>query len=187
MPGEHFDNMEQVLSGLERTSGHLATTLNLPPVNAAGLRRDWEKLKTELASIPPDRIPALSRLEHTWADLRRAAEAEHRSVLTVSTLMAISTLAHVPQDLLWLSKTAVLAARRTTCTVGGPILDHYSEALEELSKTGFLNYWAREFRPYLRAAAGQFALDHESMTERLLETGKLSSRKSPPQAAAKSD
>jgi hypothetical protein len=30
-------------------------------------------------------------------------------------------------------------------------------------------YWAREFRPYLRAAAGQFSPAHRSLTERLLQ------------------
>src|SRR5207302_3414165 len=32
-PATNFESMEQVLDGLEKTSGHLATTLNLPPVN----------------------------------------------------------------------------------------------------------------------------------------------------------
>lgn len=38
---EDFDTMEQVLDGLEKTSGHLAATLNLPPVDVPGLRREW--------------------------------------------------------------------------------------------------------------------------------------------------
>src|SRR5579862_4223436 len=33
----HFETMEQVLSGIEKASGHLALTLNLPPVDVAGL------------------------------------------------------------------------------------------------------------------------------------------------------
>ena len=52
-------------------------------------------------------------------------------------------------------------------TVGGAILDHYTTALEEIAHTGFTAYWVREFRPYLRAAAEQFAPEHESLTERL--------------------
>ena len=51
--------------------------------------------------------------------------------------------------------------------MGGAILDHYSTALEEISRTGFPGYWKREFRPYLRAAAEQFAPEHGSLTERL--------------------
>jgi hypothetical protein len=167
-PDTRFETLEQVLGGLERTSSHLAMTLNLPPVDVAGLRREWEQLKVELKSIPPGSVPALERLEKTWHDLRAQALAQNRTVLTMSSLMAISTLAHVPANLLWLSQAAHLAARRTTETVGGAILDHYTAALAEIAHTGFLAYWKREFRPYLRAAALQFAPTHESLTERLL-------------------
>jgi hypothetical protein len=67
----------------------------------------------------------------------------------------------------WLSKAARSAARRTTGLVGGAILDHYSAALEDIARAGFSGYWKREFRPYLRAAADQFAPEHGSFTERL--------------------
>jgi hypothetical protein len=69
---------------------------------------------------------------------------------------------------LWLSRAAQSAARRTGKVLGGAILDHYVQALAEISRTGFFAYWKREFRPYLRAAALQFAPQHETLTERLL-------------------
>jgi hypothetical protein len=58
--------------------------------------------------------------------------------------------------------------RRTGRVLGDSVLDHYTEALAEISRTGFFAYWSREFRPYLRGAAEQFAPAHESLTERLL-------------------
>jgi len=166
--GGHFETMEQVLDGLEKTSDHLATTLNLPPVNIAGLRREWKRLKEEVAGIPPRNIPALERLEHLWDDVRESAKQQGRSVFVVSSLMAMSTIAHVPANVLWLSRAARSAARRTGKVLGETILDHYSGVLQELKTRGFLEYWTQEFRPYLRAAAEQFAPHHESLTERLL-------------------
>ncbi len=162
-----FETLEQVLSGLERTSAHLALTLNMPPINVAGLRREWETMKAELKSLPPNRVPGLDRLEQTWQALRISAQNQNRTVFAVSSLMAISTLSHVPANLVWLSKATRSAVRHTGGIVGGAILDHYSTALEEILRTGFPEYWNREFRPYLRAAAAQFAPEHGSMTERL--------------------
>ena len=162
-----FETIDQVLGGLEKTSAHLALTLNMPPIDVPTLRLEWEILKTELRSIPPTRLPALDRLERTWDDLQASAEKQNRTVFALSSLMAISTLSHVPANLLWLSKAARSAARRTTGVLGGAILDHYSTALEDISRTGFPGYWKREFRPWLRAAAEQFAPEHESLTERL--------------------
>jgi hypothetical protein len=168
-----FETMDQILGGLEKTSAHLAVTLNMPPLNVPALRLEWAALKTEIRSISPDRIPAVDRLERTWDALQDSARIQHRTVFALSSLMAISTLSHVPANLLWLSKAARSAARRTGGIVGGAILDHYSAALEEVSRTGFSGYWKREFRPYLRAAATQFAPEHGSLTERLFRVRKV--------------
>ena len=97
-----------------------------------------------------------------------SARTQNRTIFALSSLMAISTLSHVPANLLWLSKATRSAARRTGGILGGAILDHYSTALEEISRTGFLGYWSREFRPYLRAAAAQFAPEHASLTGALV-------------------
>jgi hypothetical protein len=163
-----FETMEQMLDGLEKTSSHLAQTLNLPPVDIAGLRREWETFRNEVKSIPPKNVPAPERLEGIWGEVRRTARAQKRSVFTVSSLLAVSALSHVPGNVLWLSRAGHAAARRTGKVLGGAILDHYVETLEEISRTGLVAYWAREFRPYLRGAALQFAPHHETLTERLL-------------------
>ncbi len=167
-PDGGFHTMEQVLDGLERTSGHLATTLNLPPVNVPGLRREWDRLKEELREIPPKKIPPLESVERLWGRLRDSARQQERSVFAVSSLMAVSAVAHLPANVVWLSRAARSAARRTGKVLGEAILDHYAEALNEMSRAGFLGYWKQEFRPYLRAAAEQFAPEHSSLTERLL-------------------
>jgi hypothetical protein len=165
---ERFETMEQVLDGLEKSSGRLATTLNLPPVNIPSLRREWDRLKEGLRSIPPKNMPNLERIERVWKNLRTSAQQQGRSVFLVSSVMAVSAMAHVPANVLWLSRAARSAARRTGKVLGEAVLDHYTNALAEMGREGFLQYWTREFRPYLRGAAEQFAPAHESLTERLL-------------------
>jgi hypothetical protein len=164
----HFETMDQVLDGLEKTSGHLATTLNLPPVDIPSLRREWLQLKEDVLAIPPKNAPPLERVERIWEELRESAKAQGRSVFVVSSLIAVSTVAHLPANVVWLSRAARSAARRTGKVLGEAVLDHYTEVLAELSKTGFIEYWTREFRPYLRGAVEQFAPRHESLTEKLL-------------------
>jgi len=163
-----FETMDQVLHGLEKTSNHMATTLNMPPVDIAGLRREWEQLKEELATIPPKKVPALERIEGVWENLQTTAKQQGRSVFGMSSLLAVSTVAHVPANVLWLSRAARSAVRRTGRVLGDTVLDHYTAALAEIGRTGFFAYWSREFRPYLRGAAEQFAPARESLTERLL-------------------
>jgi hypothetical protein len=168
LEGGRFETMEQVLEGLERTSDHMATTLNMPPVDIAGLRREWERLREEARNIPPKKIAALDRVEKVWRDLQQTARDQGRTVFGMSSLLAISTVTHVPANLVWLSRASRSAVRRTGKVLGEAILDHYTNALDEIQRAGFLEYWSREFRPYLRGAAEQFARSHESWTEKLL-------------------
>jgi len=171
-----FDTIEQVLDGLEKTSDHLATTLNLPPVNVPGLRQEWVRLKEELRAIPPKNLPDLESLESVWERLRDAARKQERTVFAVSSLMAVSAVAHLPANVVWLSRAAKSAARRTGKVLGATILDHYTDTLNEMSKTGFAAYWKKEFRPYLKAAAEHFAPQHSSLTERLLRRARSEPR-----------
>jgi hypothetical protein len=169
---ERFETVEGMLSGLEKTSDRLAVALNLPPVDIPGLRREWEQLKLDAQSIPPKNVPTLEKIEGVWERLQRSAEEQGRSVFTVSSLMAVSAVSHVPANVLWLSKAARSAARTTGKVLGEAVLDHYVETLAEITRTGFLAYWQREFRPYLHAAAKQFAPGKQSLTERLLRRRK---------------
>lgn len=163
-----FETIDQMLDGLEQTTAHLATTLNLPPVDIPGLRREWTTIREQVESIPPKRIPELERIEGVWDELQASAKAQGRSVFVVSSMIAVSAVAHVPSRVLWLSRAARSAARRTGKVMGEALLDHYVDTLAEISRTGLADYWAREFRPYLRGAAEQFAPGHKSWTERML-------------------
>ncbi len=168
-PGPSFETMEQVLDGLEKTSGHLAETLNLPPVHIDRLRQEWIRLRQELASIPPRSMPTLDRVESVWKNLQETSRQQGRPVFVVSSLLALSAVSHLPDNVFWLSKAARSAARRTGKILGETVLDHYTKTLAEITRTGFLTYWTREFRPYLRGAAEQFAPERQSLTERLLD------------------
>lgn len=167
-PHMRFETVDQVLDGLERTSEHLAVTLNMPPLDVAGLRREWNQLKRELQAIPPKRIPAIARIEKVWADIQASAKQQGRSVFTVSSLIALSSVAQVPASMLWLSRAARSTARRTGRVLGDAVLSHYTDAAAEITRVGFSHYWTQQFRPYLRAAAEQFAPGHGSQTEKWL-------------------
>ena len=163
-----FETMDQMLDGLETTSQHLAVTLNLPPVDTISLRREWERLKEELRAIPPKNIPAIDRVQAVWDDIRNEAVEQHRSVFTVSSLLALSSMRRLPANALWLSRAARSAAMRTGKVLGETVLDHYVETLADIRRTGFLAWWAQEFQPYLRGAAEQFAPEKLTLTERFL-------------------
>ncbi|MGD8377507.1 MAG: hypothetical protein PVF68_15350 [Acidobacteriota bacterium] len=163
-----FSTVDQVLDGLEATSAKLADTINAPPLDVATLRRDLADLRNAARRIPPGRLPAAARLQDLWRDLRKEAAAQERSVFQLSAAMAISTVTSLPAGARWLSRSAKAAARRTGGIVADTLLDHYRQQLATIRAEGFLAYWYRQFRPYLRAAVVQFAPGRTTLTGRLL-------------------
>jgi hypothetical protein len=113
-------------------------------------------------------LPSAQLLRRIWEELKKEAAAQNRSVFELSSLLALSAIGRLPENLRWLSRCAGLAARRTGQLFAGALLDHYTLTLREIRETGYLPYWTREFRPYLRAAAAQFSPRRMSLTERFL-------------------
>jgi hypothetical protein len=167
-PDAQFETMAQLLDGMERTSSHLALTVNMPPLDVAGLRLEWEQFRENLARFPAARLPAAGDVERAWNHLQTTSRELDRSVFSVSAALGISALASVPSHLQWLSRSAVVAARTTGVVVGGAFLEHYAAASQELTKTGFAAYCAKHSRPYLVAAVRNFLPEKKSWIERLL-------------------
>ena len=164
-----FAGVDEMLDGLERTSGQLAASLRYPPLDISGLRKEWNALKQAVRTIPPSNRPSPDLVRRRWEELRLEAARQHRSVFELSSLIALSTLRTMPSGLLRLSRSARTATVRTGQFFAQGILDHYQSTMKEIREAGYLTYWTREFRPYLKAAARQFSLSHRSITDRLLD------------------
>ena len=167
-PETTFETVEQMLDGLQKSAARAAETFNTPPLNVAGLRREWEAIRQEAATIPAPNLPSPDVLWSRWRQLQEQAEVHGRSVFELSSVLALSTITAMPGKLRWFGRSATLAARRTGQIVAGSLLEHYSAALVEIQKAGYVAYWARQYKPYLRAAAAQFSPEHPSLTQRLL-------------------
>jgi hypothetical protein len=164
-PNTEFSTVDQMLDGLERSSGRLAETINTPPLDVAELRQELSALRRDASTIP---TPSPEMLTRTWETLKASAAAEKRSVFEMSSLVALTAVTRLPENLLWLSRCARSAARRTGELFASGLLDYYTETLSDIHRTGYLEYCSREFRPYLRAAASQFSPRRLSLTERML-------------------
>jgi hypothetical protein len=162
-----FENVDQILNGLEVTAGRAADVINAPPLDVAGLRKEWITFRENAAKIPPQNLPSAELVRGQWDELKAEAAAQQKTVFVVSSLMALSAISRTPDTLVRLARAANKAVWRTGQMFGGPLLAHYSDTLRNIRDRGYAAYWADEFRPYLRAAAGQFSPGHRSLTDRL--------------------
>ncbi len=164
-----FENVDQLLEGLEQSAGQVADLCNAPPLDVAGLRREWSAFREAVAKIPPRNLPSIGFLGQHWEELKAEAAAQNRPLFELSSMMAVSAIARVPITLLKLARAANRVAWRTGETFGASVLLHYSQVLQDIHERGYAAYWAQEFQPYLRAAAGQFSPKHRSLTGRWLK------------------
>jgi hypothetical protein len=148
-------SVDQMLNGLERTSSRLASTINTPPLDIAGLRQEWEAIRTEARTIQPGAFPTRETVGEMWGQLKAESARQERSVFATSSAIAVSAV-----------RAGVV---RTGGMVGVALLDHYSRTLAEMRQTGYAAFAARQFRPYVRAAIDQFSPKRRTLTERLLE------------------
>lgn len=167
-PGAEFDTVDEMLVGLEASSGRLATTVNMPPLDVKSLRQEWKALRSDLAKIPPRQLPGSRALSDLWKDIASEAERQNRSVFQVSSLMALSAMQSVPEKARWLSASAGSAARKTGTAVAAILLDDYRASLKQIRETGYIRYAVGHVRPYLTAAVSQFSRRRQSLTERLI-------------------
>src|SRR6267378_6483701 len=172
-PATEFTTVDQMLDGLERSAGRLASTINTPPLDVAALRQEWDSMRRDLAKIPPRNIPGLDSLRNVWTSIVREAQEQNRTVFEVSSLMAMSAITTLPQKARWLSASTRLAASKTGSVMAGVLLDHYRTTLRQIHERGYIRYAVQQFRPYLYAAVSQFSPQRRSLTERLLQKRKL--------------
>jgi hypothetical protein len=163
-----FSNVNELLNGLEMTTAQMVQSVHMPPLNVAALREDWDKLCYEASRIPKAALPDPELIWAQWNELKQEAARQERSVLELSSLLAIAAVRTLPENARWLSRVVKVGGRRTGEMVAHTLFDHYRDTLHEIHSVGYVRYWLREFRPYFEGAVRQFSRERMSLTERLL-------------------
>jgi len=163
-----FTSVDQMLDGLEKTSGQLASTINTPPLDVPTLRREWQAIRAAARGLQPNRLPSLDTLTALWGQLREESSRQERSVFETSSMLAMSALRSVPDGARWVSSSARVGAMKTGQVIATGLLDHYRTTLGEIRELGYGTFAKRQLAPYVRAAIGQFSPRRQTLTERLL-------------------
>ncbi|HXA92442.1 MAG TPA: hypothetical protein VNU73_04270, partial [Steroidobacteraceae bacterium] len=164
-----FENVDQLLDGLEKTSSRLAQTINAPPLDVAGLRKEWAEIRMQARGLKPVDLPSVKAISRQWQELKDEAARQGRSIFETSSVMAISAVRALPERARWLSSSTRVAAKRSGKLLSAALLDDYSHTLDELREVGYVTYAKRQLSPYLRACADQFSRHQRTLTERLIE------------------
>jgi hypothetical protein len=163
-----FSNVNELLNGLELTAAQMVQSVHMPPLNVNALRDDWQKLCYEASRIPKAALPDPELIWAQWQELKQEAARQERSILELSSVMAIAAIRTLPENARWLSRAVKVGGRRTGEMVAHTLFNHYRDTLAEIRSVGYVQYWLREYQPYFKGAVKQFSIERVSITERLL-------------------
>jgi hypothetical protein len=141
--------VDELLDVLERSTGHAAALIDIPPLELAELRRSLAELREDAASLP-----GRQELARAFAGLRAIAHAEGRPLLEVSEGIGLAFL---------------LSARRITRE---HLAVSYRDDWAPVRDEGFALYARRVAGPYREAVMGHLDVERPTWTERVL--GRLS-------------
>ena len=162
-----FESVDQMLDGLEKTSSRLAEAINTPPLDVAGLRKEWAAIRSEARFVKD--LPPPKAIENQWEALNQESARQGRSVFETSSVMAVAAVRALPDKARWLSASVRVGATHTGKLLSTAIFDHYSQTLNELREVGYLTYAKRQMSPYVRACVDHFSPQRRTLTQRLLD------------------
>ncbi|HEY4971286.1 MAG TPA: hypothetical protein VII35_15400 [Steroidobacteraceae bacterium] len=166
--GSHFESVDQLLDGLEKTSSRLAQALYVPPLNVAELRKEWQTIRGQAQGANPLQLPSPAAIGKQWEQLKHESTRQRRSIFETSSVMAIAAVRALPNRARWLSASTRVGAKRAGRLLAADVLDGYSQTLNEMREVGYLTYATRQLSPYLRACVDQFSQQRPTLTQRLL-------------------
>ena len=143
---------------------------------------EWSKVAAEARRLPAPKLPSRADVTGLWAELRRAAAEQNRSVFDLSSLLAVSAVGELPRRVRLLSRSAALAARKGGGAMSEALLEHYHATLTKIRETGFLAYGTRQLSPYVSAALKGFSPKQQTHTERFVRNQAPSSETAGPGA-----
>jgi hypothetical protein len=142
---EEIRSFDVLLARLEATSGTLADTIDVPPLNLDDLRATWEKLQQHDEELPDEDM-----LASIFMALQVSALREDRPLLEVSAMVA-------------------LGAVQAGIEMGNThLFDYYRTSLETIASEGLVFYLQRISLPYVRRAWQHFAPEASTYTVHLV-------------------
>jgi hypothetical protein len=142
---EDIRSFDGLLARLETTSGTLADTIDVPPLNLDDLRASWEKLQQH-----DDALPDQDALASIFMALQVSALREDRTLLEVSAMVA-------------------LGAVQAGIEMGNThLFDYYRTSLQTIASEGLVFYLQRISLPYVRRAWQHFAPEASTYTVHLV-------------------
>ncbi len=163
---DSVQDVEGLISSLERSSGTLADSLDTPPLSVKELRRTVEGIRRALKETRGTGPLKPEVIEELWEEMRRLAEREKRPLLSISSALAMNAANMLNAAGLGLYGSVKAAYS----LVDGVVLSYYREGLRTIREKGWWATVRENWRPYSETLKLTFDPRRKSLTEKLFSS-----------------
>ena len=158
---------DDLLDAVASASQKTAQSFDTPPLSVDGLKETIRQTRESVSEIDPTVVLPKEDLDRLWERIRSTAKGQGVSPLDVSGLMTLGTL-----DKIGKIGTGTLSTVRVAGSlVNRHVLDHYREALGDISRDGFYRTLSTSSRPYVDALWRNFSSERATLTEDFIKSG----------------
>lgn len=162
-PSSSIDHVSDLLEALQKTSSEATDAINMPPVDVESFRKTVDQLTAEIAQINPRNVLPQPEVTRLWNEMEKTARQENVGLWDVSTTMTMFAMNRLNLT----SKGALASVHVAGSLLDDHVLQHYSDALNEIRDQGIYAILATASAPYLDAVWHNFDGQRETWTEEL--------------------
>jgi hypothetical protein len=166
--GRSIDHVNDLLTAVADASAATGKVFNTPPLSAEALRATIDETRAAIRATDASRVPPQAEVERLWEEMRAISEREGVSMLAVSGAATMHSLGKFAT----LGRGALSTVKVAGTLFDKHVLDHYSQALQEIRQRGLYQSLAETSQPYIAAVWENFQTNRSTVTEDVL-SGKL--------------
>jgi hypothetical protein len=161
--GAAIATVDDLLANLEHAAGTLADRMDTPPLSVKDLRASVDAVRDSLRAPHMRNLVNADAIARTWNEMQALADKEQRSLLGISTAVAMTVADKAKKAGLGLYGSVRAGVNLLDHTV----LDYYKDGLRTIREKGYWRTVSEVYAPYTEAVRAAFKPTRRTFTERL--------------------
>lgn len=165
------DHVDDLLKAVATATTTGAAAFDTPPLSVDGLKQTIDQTRKAVAQIDPATVLPQAEVKRLWDDMHELATSQGVDPLAISgaaTIYALDKIGHV-------GRGALSTVRAAGILFDRHVIDHYTEALDDIRRRGIYASLAETSRPYIAAVWNNFSSETATVTEDVV-SGRLAVR-----------
>ena len=163
-----IDQVSDLITALQDSSGKAADVFDTPPVSVDGIRETIQQLSEEIGKADPSKLIPQHEITRMWTEMEDAAAKADVGLWDVSATMTMYAMNRVTLT----SRGALSSINVASTLFDEHVVHHYRSGLDEIANNGLYATLADAATPYVGAVWQNFEGERETWTEEII-TGRV--------------